>query len=53
MREKCKLWCSFVVKVLYLWSKKEVKMVTVYYCVGVDLIGQPIYVAHYLCGVKL
>lgn len=53
MREKCILWCCFVVKVLYLWSKKEVKMVTVYYCVGVDFVGQPIYVVHYLRGVKL
>ena len=33
--------------------KKEVKMVTVYYCVGVDFVGQPIYVVHYLRGVKL
>lgn len=53
MREKCNLWCSFVVKLLYLWIKKEVKMVKVYYCVGVDLFGQPIYVAHYLRGVML
>ena len=30
-------------------------MVTVHYCVGVgvDFVGQPIYVAHYLRGVKL
>ena len=53
MREICNLWCSFVAKVLYLLSKKEVKMVTVYYCIGVDFIGQPIYVVHYLRGVKL
>ena len=47
------LWCCFVVKVLYLLPKKDVKMVTVYYCIGVDFVGQPIYVAHYLRSVKL